>query len=121
MTLHASTLAGSSGRLDQNVDGAFGNPFGYLRLMGNVSRAGDYQDGAGQRVHSGWHKWNSDVAVGFTPTPDTVMELTVGSGDGNARYAGRSMNGTHFERESLGLRFEQNVLGEVLESVEMQG
>lgn len=121
MTLNASTLAGSSGRLDQNVDGAFGNPFGYLRLMGNVSRAGDYQDGGGQRVHSGWHKWNSDVAVGFTPTPDTVMELTVGRGDGKARYAGRGMDGTRFARESLGLRFEQHALGEVLESVEMQG
>ncbi|MGL9773451.1 MAG: TonB-dependent copper receptor [Sodalis sp. (in: enterobacteria)] len=121
ITLHASTLAGSSGRLDQNVDGAFGNPFGYLRLLGNVSRAGDYQDGAGQRVHSGWHKRNSDVAVGFTPTPDAVMELTVGRGDGKARYAGRGMDGTRFARESLGMRFEQRALGEMLESVEMQG
>lgn len=121
MTVHARALAGSSGRLDENIDGAFGNASGYLRLMGNVSRAGDYQDGAGQRVYSGWRKWNSDVAAGFTPTPDTLMELTVGRGDGNARYATRSMDGTRFARESIGLRFEQHALGKVLDSVEMRG
>lgn len=120
MTLHSNTLIGSSDRLDQNIDTTFGNPFGYLRIMGNVSRAGDYQDGDGRRVHSGWRKWNSDLALGFTPSTDMLMELTVGRGDGYANYAGRGMDGTRFRRESIGMRLEQNAIGNVLEHVEVQ-
>ncbi|MCR3756120.1 MAG: hypothetical protein HNEKOMLI_00905 [Sodalis sp. Psp] len=121
MTLHSNTLAGSSNRLDQSIDATFGNPFGYLRLIGNVSRAGNYLDGNGQRIHSGWRKWNSDLAFGFTPSTDMLIEVTVGRGDGYAHYAGRGMDGTRFRRESIGGRLEQNAIGDVLESIEIQG
>lgn len=121
MTLRSNMLAGSSGRLDQNIDTTFGNPFGYLRLIGNVSRAGDYQDGDGRRVYSEWRKWNSDLAFGFIPSADMLMELTVGRGDGYAHYAGRGMDGTRFRRESVGGRLEKNAIGDVLESIEVQG
>ncbi|UVK76908.1 MAG: hypothetical protein CMIDDMOC_00403 [Sodalis sp. Fle] len=118
--LHGSALTGSSGRLDQNIDTIFGNQFGYLRLMGNTSHSADYKDGGGQRVHSAWHKWNKDMAVGLTPTTDTLLEMTFGQGDGNASYAGRAMDGTRFARESFGLRLEQSAIGNVLENIELQ-
>ncbi|AFP84858.1 TonB-dependent copper receptor [secondary endosymbiont of Ctenarytaina eucalypti] len=118
---HAAVLAGSNNRLDQNIDGALGNTLGYLHLMGNIAHADDYKDGAGRRLSSGWNKWNSDVAAGFRLTPDTLIELTAGKGDGNARYAARGMDGTRFARESIGLRFAQHALSQLWNSVEIRG
>ncbi|CAM5322083.1 TonB-dependent receptor OS=Stutzerimonas stutzeri OX=316 GN=UIB01_05970 PE=3 SV=1 [Stutzerimonas stutzeri] len=56
---------------------------------------------------SRYDKWNTDVALGWTPDADTLVELTAGRGDGYARYAGRGMDGSQFQRESLGLRFKR--------------
>ncbi|WP_323837912.1 TonB-dependent copper receptor [Photorhabdus africana] len=117
---NASGLSGSNDRWDGNVDASIGNELGYLRLMANKSRSNDYKDGGGYRVPSRWDKWNSDLALGWTPDKDTLLELTAGKGDGEARYAGRSMDGSQFKRESLGVRFEKSNLGEVLDKVEAQ-
>ncbi len=118
--INASGLTGSNDRWDGNVDASIGSELGYLRLMANKSRANDYKDGGGYRVPSRWDKWNSDLALGWTPDKDTLLELTAGKGDGEARYAGRSMDGSQFKRESLGLRFEKSHLSEVLDKVEAQ-
>jgi iron complex outermembrane receptor protein len=91
-----------------------------VRFIGNQSHSDDYDDGNGDTVPSRWDKWNGDVAVGWTPDADTLLELTAGKGDGEARYAGRGMDGSQFKRESLGLRFEKSNLGEVLDKVEAQ-
>ncbi len=118
--VNASGLTGSNGRWDGNVDASVGNELGYLRLMGNTSRSHDYKDGSGYRVPSRWDKWNSDLALGWTPDKDTLLELTAGKGDGEARYAGRNMDGSQFKRESLGVRFEKSNISEVLDKVEAQ-
>jgi len=118
--VNASVLAGSNGRFDKVVDAAAGGPLGYVRAIGNQARAGDYKDGNGDRVPSRYDKWNGDVALGWTPDADTLLELTAGKGDGEARYAGRGMDGSQFKRESLGLRFERSNLGEVLDKLEAQ-
>ena len=114
----ASLLAGSEGRFDSAIDAATGSSQGYLRLLANHSTSNDYQDGNGDDVHSQWEKWSSDLVLGWTPTADTLVELTVGTGDGEAAYAGRGMDGTQFERQSLALRVAQENLGEVLQKVE---
>src|SRR5690606_22681210 len=118
--LRGSLLAGSNGRLDRLLDGAVGGEQGYLRLVGNRAQADDYEDGDGATVPSRWSKWNGDLAIGWTPDPDTLLELSAGRGDGEARYAGRGMDGAQFRRESLGLRFEKGNLGGVLDKVEAQ-
>lgn len=51
--------------------------------MGNKSRSDDYKDGNGDRVPSKWDKWNGDMALGWTPDKDTLIELTAGKGTGN--------------------------------------
>ena len=109
--LDATVVAGSNTRRDMQLDAAIGSREGYLRLSGNRSRSGDYQDGSGDSVPSRWKKWNADLAVGWTPDDDTLLELSAGVGDGEARYAGRGMDGSQFERESLGLRFEKQFSG----------
>lgn len=118
--LNASVLAGSNGRFDKVIDAAAGGPLGYVRVIGNQAHADDYKDGNNDTVASRYDKWNGDVAVGFTPDADTLLELTAGRGDGQARYAGRGMDGSQFLRESLGLRFEKSNIGEVLDKVEAQ-
>ncbi|MEO7200191.1 MAG: TonB-dependent copper receptor, partial [Dokdonella sp.] len=116
--LEGSALAGSWGRNDQVVDAAGGSPLGYARLTANRSESDDYKDGDGNTVPSSWDKWNADAAIGWTPDADTRLELTVGGGDGEARYAGRGMDGTQFKRESIGLKFAKNNIGGVLDAVE---
>ena len=115
----ASFLAASNDRFDENADVSFGNDTGYVRLNGNKSKAGDYKDGNGDRVASKWDKWNTDLAIGWTPDADTLLELTAGQGDGDASYAGRGMDGSQFKRESLGLRFKKENIGDIFDSLEM--
>lgn len=120
MRVNGSLVAGSNGRFDRVLDAAAGGPLGYVRVTGNKSQSDDYEDGSGNTVPSRWNKWNGDVAVGWTPDADTLVELTAGKGDGEARYAGRGMDGSQFKRESLGLRFEKSNIGEVLDKLEAQ-
>ena len=115
-----SILAGSNGRFDRRIDATAGGSQGYLRVLANKAQADDYQDGNGDTVPSRWEKWNSDVLLGWTPDDDTLIELSGGRGDGEARYAGRGMDGSQFLRESLGLRFKKDNIGELFSALEGQ-
>lgn len=116
----ASALAGSAGRNDQNMDLALGNESLYARVTANHSHGQDYQDGHGRTVPSKWDKWNADVALGLTPDADTLIEFSAGKGDGEARYGGRGMDGSQFQRQSAGLRFKKERLSPVLAQLEAQ-
>lgn len=118
--VNASLLAGSNGRFDKTIDAAAGGPLGYVRVIGNTAHADDYKDGNGDNVPSRYDKWNGDIALGWTPDADTLLELTAGKGDGEARSAGRGMDGSQYKRESLGLRFEKSNIGDVLDKIEAQ-
>ena len=118
--VNASLLAGSNGRFDKTIDAAAGGPLGYVRVIGNTAHADDYKDGNGDTVPSRYDKWNGDIAVGWTPDADTLLELTAGKGEGEARSAGRGMDGSQYKRESLGLRFEKSNIGDVLDKIEAQ-
>lgn len=108
--LDASALVGARNRNDQVLDLTAGASQGYVRVNGNRSEADDYKDGNSEGVPSKWRKWNSDVAVGWTPDADTVLELSAGTGDAIARYAGRGMDGAAFKRTSYAARFEKDNL-----------
>lgn len=115
-----SLTAGSFGRNDQAADLTVGNEKFYVRATANHSHSDDYKDGDGNKIPSRWDKWNADVTLGFTPDSDTIVELTAGTGDGKARYAGRSMDGSRFKRQSLGLKLEKKNIGTILKKVEAQ-
>ncbi|MFM6958860.1 MAG: TonB-dependent copper receptor [Acinetobacter sp.] len=116
----ASVVVGSYGRLDHNIEAAIGDEHKYARLNANRSIADDYKDGNEQSVHSNWERWNADLAVGWKPTDDSWLELRTGKGDGEAAYAGRTMDGSQFKRESLGLHAEQKNITEMIQKVEAQ-
>ncbi|MCW5580385.1 MAG: TonB-dependent copper receptor [Luteimonas sp.] len=115
--VEGSLLGGSHGRNDQVADAIAGGARGYARVTANRSEADDYADGSGARVPSAWRKWNADAAFGWTPDADTVLEASIGTGDGQARYAGRGMDGSQFERTSYGLRFERKGMEGVLDEI----
>ncbi|WP_374531873.1 TonB-dependent copper receptor [Acinetobacter sp.] len=116
----ASVMLGSYGRLDQNIETTMGDESKYARLNANRSVSDSYQDGAGNTVPSDWEKWNADLALGWTPNADTWVELKGGKSDGEAVYAGRSMDGSKFARESLGLHVEKKNISDVIKQVEAQ-
>ncbi len=116
----ASVLAGLYGRLDHNVEAAVGDEQKYIRLNANRSVSDSYKDGDGNSVPSDWERWNADVALGWTPDENTWVELTGGKADGEAVYAGRSMDGSQFARESLGLRVEKKNVTDVIKKIEAQ-
>lgn len=58
------------------------------------------------------------MALVWTLDKDTWLELTAGQSDGEARYAGRSMDGSQFKHESLGMRVEKPTIGDVFDKFE---
>jgi iron complex outermembrane receptor protein len=111
LRVQGSLLGGRFGRNDQMLDATAGAPQGYARLTANRSESDDYRDGNGDVVPSKWRKWNTDLALGWTPSDDTLLELTAGRGNGIARYATRGMDGSQFLRQSYSLRFVQTLHG----------
>lgn len=116
----ASTMIGTYGRFDRRLEGAVGNENGYVRLAANESEANDYKDGNDDSIASAWDKWNSSIAFGWTPDEDTWLELELERGDGEAKYAGRGMDGTKFLRETAALRFEKKNISDHWSKLEAQ-
>jgi len=116
--INASALVGSNGRRDALIDASAGLSQGYIRVTGNHSEADDYRAGEGSRVPSRWEKWNADVMLGWTPDADTLLEIGLGRGDGEARYAGRRMDGTMFDRDAQSIRFEKSGFDGALKAIE---
>ena len=117
--LDASLTAGSAVRRDAAVDFAAGTEQLYVRVAANHGQAKDYEDGSGHTVPSLWKKWGTDVALGLRPDADTLLELRAGAGDGEARYAGRGMDGSRFRRDSWGLKAERSNIGQHLKKLEL--
>lgn len=116
----ASIVVGSFGRLDKNLETSVGNDQFYARLNANTSTANNYSDGNGNKVQSNWDKWNTDLALGWTPDQDTWIELYGGTGNGEAAYAGRELDGSQFKRQSLGLHAEKKNISEHIKKIEAQ-
>lgn len=116
--ISGSLLGGSHGRNDQVLDAIAGASPGYARFTANRSDSDDYRDGGGEQVPSRWNKWNADVALGWTPGADTLLEASAGTGDGEARYAGRGMDGAQFRRNSHALRFQKRNIDGALDAIE---
>lgn len=118
--LSANVLGATRGRKDQAVEIETGNSKVFFRANGHHSEAQDYKDGSGQVWPSAWSKWNADFSIGVTPNADTTIELSAGAGDGHARYAGRSMDGAAFRRESWALRVEKRQIASWMSKLEAQ-
>jgi len=118
--VHASALVGSFNRHDEVVDARFGSGIVYGQLAATNSQSSDYKDGKGNAVHSAYHRYSGNAALGWTPDADTRLELSGVSSNGWASYADRGMDGTKFLRQGAALRFERKNLSPLVEKIEAQ-
>ncbi len=115
-----SALVGSFDRNDLMADVTSGGPGGYVRAIATRTDANDYEDGDGRTVHSAYTRWSGSLLGGWTPDANTRLDLSVDRSDGEAAYADRAMDGTLFDRTSVGLRLEKTRLSTLVEKLELQ-
>ncbi|MBS4098575.1 MAG: TonB-dependent copper receptor [Sulfuricella sp.] len=116
----ASLMVGSFGRNDVAADAAAGTPEAYLRGNATRSDANDYTTGNGTVVHSSYTRWSGNLAAGWTPDPDTRVEITLDRSDARAAYADRSLDGAKFARDGYGFKLERLRLAPWLDKLEFQ-
>lgn len=114
-----SNLA-SFGRRDLSTEALAGNTTAYARFQGSWSEAGDFQDGDGNRTNSSYERWNTQIALGWTPNENSGLELTLTRSDGQAAYADRAMDGVSFDRQAYTLRYRADQLDGNLRSIDAQ-
>ena len=115
---HASATFGSFGRNDQVLSADTGNENFYVRGGATRSEMDDYKDGDGNKVHSQYLRWSADLAFGWTPDANTLLELSTVHSDGEAAYADRGMDGSKFERSNWGVKFERRNISSLVEKFE---
>ncbi len=116
---NASLLGGSWGRNDQVADIRAGTSSFYVRGAGSRSAMDNYEDGNGVAVHSQYLRWNTEAAVGWTPDPQTLLEVAVVGSDGRAAYADRTVDGSKFLRLGASSRYERTRPGASLNRLEV--
>lgn len=109
---------GSFSRHDEVVEVITGTENAYLRAGGTRTQAGDYKDGNGAAVHSDYMRWSGNATLGLTPDDNTALELSLAKSDGRASYADRTMDGSKFERDNIGIKFDKKHISPLLERVE---
>lgn len=119
-TPKGALTVGSFGRLDTVYEVRMGSESAYLRVGATHTRANDYQDGDGVAVHSAYKRWSGNAAMGWTPDDNTRLELTLAKSDGKAAYADRSVDGSKFARDNVGVKFNKQHMGGVLDGIEAQ-
>jgi iron complex outermembrane receptor protein len=120
MRAFGGVLVGSFDRHDEILDVTGGTPAGFARVIGTRTSANDYEDGAGNEVHSAYTRWSTSFIGGWMPDPDTRVELSVDRSDGEARYADRGMDGTLFDRTGYGMKLEKSNISPLLGKLEAQ-
>ena len=116
----AATTIASDGRVEGYVDAKAGTPQGYVQAIGTYAQANDYQDGSRQLVHSAYKRASLTGIAGWTPDEDTRLEASVINSHGQAAYGDRSMDGSRFDRDNVGLKFEKTRINATLKKVEAQ-
>lgn len=116
----ASMTAGSFGRQDYIVELTGGDEKKYIDLEFNNSKSDHYQDGSGNTVQSKYDRNNAKIAFGWTPTEQTVIELSYGRSSGSAEYADRANKGRVIENENYALMAKHNFDHDVVTAVDFQ-
>lgn len=109
---------GSFSRHDEVIEVITGTENAYLRAGGTRTQASDYKDGNGVAVHSDYMRWSGNATFGYTPDDNTALELSLAKSDGRASYADRTMDGSKFARDNIGIKFDKKNLSPLFEKVE---
>lgn len=117
---NGSLTAGSFNRQDLVTDLQAGSGAFYARGTFTNSRADDYKDGEGKKVNSRYVRWSANGALGWSPDDNTRAEFTMARSDGEAAYADRSMDGSRFDRQNYGFKFDKRKISTLVERLEGQ-
>jgi iron complex outermembrane recepter protein len=120
IAVNSSSTVGSYGRHDELFDARTAITNGYLQAIMTRSHADDYQDGNGAAVHSFYTRWSGNVALGWTPSNDASLEMSLARSNGQAAYADRTMDGTKFARDNLAIKFDKKNVSSLVERIEAQ-
>lgn len=115
---HGSLLGGSFGRSDAVVDLSGGTPDFFVRGLASHSRQDNYEDGDGNDVHSEYDRWNTSLALGWTPSDQVALELTGSRSGAEAAYADRGMDGSVFDRDNLSVKLTLQDLSPLWQKIE---
>jgi len=116
----AGATFGSFGRRDGQFSARAGGTLGYGEVSLNHTRAADYEDGDGARMHSQYERASVSAALGWTPDSQTLVEFSGTLSEGEAAYGHSMMDATQLDRESLALRVERTELSTRLTRLEAQ-
>lgn len=84
-----------------------GNRQGYLQVFGEHQNAGDYEDGDGRRIHSGFETTSGGITLGLTPSENTELALGYEAvRERDVKFAGAGMDSPESDSDTLRLRLD---------------
>ncbi len=118
--LYGSLMAGSFSRLDELLEARGSSAAVDGRVVASHSHSDDYRDGSGNIIHSNYTRWNSSAALGLHMGEQTRLEISAAKSDGEAAYADRSVDGSKFARDNVGLKLDTHRPLPGVEKIEAQ-
>lgn len=112
-----SLLAGSWGRLDGVANVYKSSDKADLSATITHAESKDYEDGAGVKVNSAYKRQSATFLAGLRLDANTRVNIDGVISEGEAAYADRSMDGSKFDRESLGLGFEKSGVSPLVQKI----
>lgn len=107
----AGLRSNGNGR-ELGADLAVGNGQRYLRLLGAVTDAGNYEDGRGDKVRSAYEERTLAVVAGLDVGAEGRLELSLeGQQLRDVLFAGAGMDAPKSDNRALRLKFEQDSFG----------
>jgi iron complex outermembrane receptor protein len=80
---------------------------GYIRLLGEIKKAENYEDGDGREVRSAFDHKQGGIILGYTPTQDRLLELSYEKNDfEDALYPGAGMDSPEESGDIVRFRYE---------------
>jgi len=104
--------------LSANLDVAAKVGAGYARAQGTKSRAGNYQDGQGKDVRSGFKQWSAGMEFGYTPNRETELSLSAERDrTDDVLFAGAGMDAPYGITDVVRLKFSKELEGKAVNAV----
>jgi iron complex outermembrane receptor protein len=113
----ASVLGASFGRVDAVGTARAASDKASLAATLTHAKSDDYEDGAGNKVHSAYERQSATVLGGYKVDDNTRIDLDAVASRGEAAYADRTLDGSKFDRESYGVAFERKNVSERVKKV----
>lgn len=118
--VNSNVLGASFGRHDEVLDTTYASPKFTIRGIASNAAQNNFEDGAGNEIHSQHERWTTQGSLAWTPDDTTRYEFAAARSDGYADYADRGVDGSRFARENFSLKYRKSNLTEHIESLEAQ-